>query len=128
MRVLLDTHAFLWWILDHGDLSRRARETIASKANECFLSAASCWEMAVNVSIGKLQLEGTVDRFVPHHLAVNGFRDLPIEIRHAAGVARLPFHHRDPFDRLLVSQALAEDLAIVSADPVFRRYGVKRIW
>jgi PIN domain nuclease of toxin-antitoxin system len=128
MRVLVDTHAFLWWILDDAALSRRARETIASPENECLLSAASGWEMAIKVSIGKLELDGTVERFVPHHLAVNGFRELPVELRHAAGVARLPLLHRDPFDRLLVSQALVENLAIVSADPVFRRYGVKRIW
>jgi PIN domain nuclease of toxin-antitoxin system len=128
MRVLVDTHAFLWWILDDPSLSRRARETIASPENECLLSAASCWEMAIKVSLGTLELDGTVERFVPHHLAINGFRELPVELRHAAGVARLPFHHRDPFDRLLASQALLENLAIVSVDPVFRRYGVKRIW
>jgi PIN domain nuclease of toxin-antitoxin system len=128
MRVLLDTHTFLWWILDDPALSRRARQAIASSENECLLSAASGWEMAIKASIGKLELDGTVERFVPHHLAVNGFGELPVDVRHAAGVARLPFHHRDPFDRLLVSQALFEDLAIVSADPIFRRYGVKRIW
>jgi len=128
MRVLVDTHAFLWWILDDAALSRRARETIAASENECLFSSASCWEMAIKVSLGKLELDGTVERFVPHHLAVNGFRELPVEVRHAAGVARLPFHHRDPFDRLLASQALVEGLAIISADPVFRRYGVRRIW
>lgn len=128
MRVLLDTHAFLWWIADDAALSRRARETIASTANECLLSAASCWEIAVKASLGRLEVEGTVERFVPHHLAVNGFAELPVDIRHAAGVARLPFHHRDAFDRLLVSQALAEKLAIIGADPIFRRYGVSRIW
>lgn len=128
MRVLLDTHAFLWWILDAAELSKRAKRTIASPANECLFSAASCWEIAIKASTGKLDIDGTIERFVPHHLALNGFRELPVDIGHAAGVARLPFHHRDPFDRLLVSQALAEDLAIVSADPVFRRYGVRRIW
>lgn len=128
MRALLDTHAFLWWIADAPELSNRARQTIASADNECLFSAASCWEMAIKASTGKLDVDGTVERFVPHHLALNGFQELPVDIRHAAGVARLPFHHRDPFDRLLVSQALQEHLAIVSADPVFRRYGVRRIW
>jgi PIN domain nuclease of toxin-antitoxin system len=128
MRVLLDTHAFLSWIADDASLSRRARETIASAENDCLLSAASCWEIAIKASLGKLEIDGTVERFVPHHLAVNGFAELPVDVRHAAGVARLPFHHRDPFDRLVVSQALAENLAIISADPIFRRYGVKRIW
>lgn len=128
MRLLLDTHAFLWWVADAPELSTRARGAIAATDNECLLSAASCWEMAIKVSVGKLDLDGLVERFVPHHLAVNGFQELPVEIRHAARVARLPFHHRDPFDRLLASQALEEHLAIVSADPIFRRYGVKRIW
>jgi PIN domain nuclease of toxin-antitoxin system len=128
VRLLLDTHAFLWWVADASELSTRARGVIAATDNECLLSAASCWEMAIKVSIGKLDLDGLVERFVPHHLAVNGFQELPVEVRHASRVARLPFHHRDPFDRLLASQALEEDLAIVSADPIFRRYGVKRIW
>ncbi len=128
MRLLLDTHTFLWWVSDAPELSPRARAAIGRAGNECFLSVASCWEMAIKVSVGKLELDGTVERFVPQHLSVNGFRELPVDIHHAAGVSRLPFHHRDPFDRLLVSQARAEDLAIVSADPVFRKYGVKRIW
>ena len=128
MRLLLDTHTFLWWVADAPELSSRARATVADADNECLVSAATCWEMAIKVSIGKLELDGTVERFVPHHMSVNGFQELPVEIRHAARAARLPFHHRDPFDRLLVSQALAEDLAIVSADPIFKRYGVTRIW
>jgi PIN domain nuclease of toxin-antitoxin system len=128
MRLLLDTHAFLWWVADAAELSSRARAAVASADNECFVSAASCWEMAIKVSIGKLELDGTVERFVPHHLSVNGFQELPVEIRHAARMARLPFHHRDPFDRLLAGQALEEDLAIVTADPIFRRYGLKVIW
>ena len=128
MRLLLDTHTFLWWVADAPELSSRARATVANADNECLVSAATCWEMAVKVSIGKLELDGTVERFVPHHMSVNGFQELPVEIRHAARTARLPFHHRDPFDRLLACQALEEDLAIVSADPIFKRYGVTRIW
>ena len=128
MRLLLDTHAFLWWVADSPELSKRARRAIAAPDNECLVSAVSYWEMAIKVSIGKLDLPGTVERFVPRHMMVNGFRELPIEMRHAAGVARLPFHHRDPFDRLLVCQALTEDLPIVSADASFGKYGVTRIW
>ena len=127
MRVLLDTHAFLWWILDDAALSRRARETIGSPRNECLLSAASCWEMAIKVSIGKLELDGTVERFVPHHLAVNGFSELPVDVRHAARVARLPFHHRDPFDRLLVAQAQSEGMILVTSDRTLARYDVPTI-
>jgi PIN domain nuclease of toxin-antitoxin system len=128
VRLLLDTHAFLWWVSDAPDLSIRARRAIAARGHQCLLSAASCWEMAIKVSIGKLDLDGTVERFVPHHLSVNNFQELPVDIRHAAAVARLPFHHRDPFDRLLAAQALEEDLTIVSADPIFRRYGAKCLW
>ena len=128
MQLLLDTHAFLWWVSDAPELSPRARTAVGDAGNECFVSAASCWEIAIKVATGKLELDGTAERFIPQQMSVNGFRELPVEIRHALAVSRLPFHHRDPFDRLLVCQALSEDLAIVSADPIFRRYGVKRIW
>ena len=84
--------------------------------------------MAIKVSLKKLTLTAPLERFVPGQLAANGFNLLPIAFGHSAAVADLPFHHRDPFDRLLAAQALAEDLAIVSADPVFRRYRVRRVW
>lgn len=128
MRLLLDTHAFLWWVQDAPELSRKARAAMADPGNECLLSLASCWEMAIKLSLGKLWLSGTIDRFIPEQLAANGFRPLDIGFRHVARVAGLPFHHRDPFDRLLAAQALEESLPVVSADVVFRRYGVKRIW
>jgi PIN domain nuclease of toxin-antitoxin system len=128
VRLLLDTHTFLWWVADAPELPARARAAIAAGSNDCFVSAASCWEMAIKVSLNKLEIGGTVERFVPHHMAVNGFQELTVDVRHAAKVARLPFHHRDPFDRLLAAQALTEDLAIVSGDPIFRKYGVTRVW
>lgn len=128
MRLLLDTHAFLWWVNDSRKLSRRARSAISNQQTECFLSLASCWEMAIKVSTGKLELPTGVERFVQEQLAVNRIRELPIQLRHTARAGTLPFHHRDPFDRLLAAQALDEDLAIVSADPIFRKYGVKRVW
>jgi PIN domain nuclease of toxin-antitoxin system len=128
MRVLLDTHAFLWWVADQPALSRKARVAVADPDNECLLSIASCWEMAIKVSLGKLRLPGAIERFVPEHLAANAFRQLAIDFRHVARIATLPFHHRDPFDRLLAAQAIEERCAIVSADPIFRKYGVKRIW
>ncbi|OGA53558.1 MAG: twitching motility protein PilT [Betaproteobacteria bacterium RIFCSPLOWO2_12_FULL_63_13] len=128
MRLLLDTHAFLWWIADDARLSNRARSAIANRKDECFVSLASCWEMAIKVSLDKLTLAAPVDRFVPEQLATNGFGLLPIEFAHVARAARLAFHRRDPFDRLLTAQALVEDLAIVSADPIFRRYGLTRVW
>jgi PIN domain nuclease of toxin-antitoxin system len=128
MRLLLDTHAFLWWIGDAPSLSSRARAAIGSPRNECLLSLASCWEMAIKVRLGKLRLPGVMARFIPEQLAANAFRQLTIDFRHVSKVATLPFHHRDPFDRLLAAQAIEEECAIVSADPVFRKYGVKRAW
>jgi PIN domain nuclease of toxin-antitoxin system len=127
MRLLLDTHAFLWWIADDARLSKRARSAIARRRDECFVSVASCWEIAIKVSLEKLILESPVDRFIPEQLAVNSFGLLPIEFAHVARVARFAFH-RDPFDRLLAAQAVIEDLTLVSADPIFRRYGAKRLW
>ena len=128
MRLLLDTHAFLWWVEDDARLSRKARTAIAEPGNDCFLSLASSWEMAIKISLGKLKLAAPLERFVPDQLAANGFRELAIDFRHVARVSRLPFHHRDPFDRLLAAQALEEDLTVVSADRVFRTYGSSRIW
>jgi PIN domain nuclease of toxin-antitoxin system len=128
MRLLLDTHAFLWWVEDDSRLSRKARAAIAEPGNDCFLSLASSWEMAIKISLGKLRLAAPLERFIPEQLAANGFRELAIDFRHVARVSRLPFHHRDPFDRLLVAQALEEDLTVVSADRVFRTYGLSRVW
>ena len=128
MRLLLDTHAFLWWVGATRALSRKARSAIGSGRNECFVSIASGWEIAIKVSLGSLRVEGALDRFLPEQMAANGFQPLSIELKHAARVATLPFHHRDPFDRLLIAQALEEELAIVTADPVFVEYGVKRVW
>lgn len=128
MRVLLDTHVFLWWVNDAPELSAKARATIRKGQNECFLSVASAWEMAIKVSTGKLTLSQSVERFIPEQLAANGFRLLEIDFRHAAKVESLPFHHRDPFDRLLVAQAMSEKMAVVSADAALSEYGIKRIW
>ena len=128
MKLLLDTHAFLWWVGASRELSRKARSAVGSGRNECFVSMASAWEIAIKVSLGSLRVEGALDRFLPEQLAANGFQPLPVDLKHAARVAALPFHHRDPFDRLLVAQALEEELAVVTADPVFARYGVKRVW
>lgn len=128
MRLLLDTHTFLWWIDGGERLSPKARRAIGEASNDCYLSLASAWEMAIKASLGKLGLPGAVDRFLAEQLAANGFALLPIELRHLGRVERLPFHHRDPFDRLLAAQALEEDLSLASADPVFRRYGVRRLW
>jgi PIN domain nuclease of toxin-antitoxin system len=124
--LLLDTSVFLWWVTDDGRLSRRARKAIA--AHPCLLSVASCWEMSIKVGLGKLDVPRPVGRFLQEQLEVNGFTLLPISLEHTAAVADLPFHHRDPFDRLIAAQARIGELTVVSPDPMFRRYGVKRIW
>ncbi len=128
MRLLLDTHTFLWWINNDSLLSDPARVAISSERNECFLSLASCWELAIKVSIGKLRLTKPVERFIPEELAANDFQLLPIDFRHIVKVEALPFHHRDPFDRLLAAQVLTEKMTIISADTMLSEYGVKRIW
>lgn len=127
MELLLDTHAFLWWV-DGRPLPRAARAAIADPTNSCRISLASCWEMAIKVSLGKLRLPVPLERFIPEQMAANGFRLLEIDLGDIARVATLPFHHRDPFDRLLAAQALDGGFRIVSADRVFQRYGVRRVW
>lgn len=128
MRLLLDTHTFLWWIADDPALSGKARAMIADGRNECFLSLASCWELAIKSSLGKLRLTQSLERFIPDEMSANNFHLLGIDFRHVAKVESLPFHHRDPFDRLLAAQALIEKIPIVSGDTVLSEYGVKRIW
>lgn len=126
MALLLDTHAFLWWVADDVRLTKRARRAIAR--DQCQVSLASCWEVAIKVGLGKLRLPGSVDRFINQQLVLNGFTLLPIALDHVAAIGDLPFHHRDPFDRLLAGQAIVEELDIVSSDNVFEKYGVKRVW
>ena len=128
MRLLLDTHAFLWWVEGTRPIGRRARAAVSNPDNEVLLSIASCWELAITLSLGKLRLSQTLDRFVPEQLRLNAFSLLDLRLPHVVRVAGLPFRHRDPFDRLLAAQALEDDLTIVSADRVFRKYGVPVIW
>lgn len=128
MRLLLDTHAFLWWIEGTPAVGRRARVAVANPDNEVLFSIASCWELAIKLSLGKLRLAESLTRFIPEQLRVNGFSLLDVQLRHVVRVADLPFRHRDPFDRLLVAQALEDDLTVVSADRVFRKYGVAVLW
>jgi PIN domain nuclease of toxin-antitoxin system len=128
VKLLLDTHAFLWWVEGTPALGRRARAAVSNPDNEVFFSIASCWELAIKLSLGKLRLTQRLERFIPEQLTRNGFVLFGVELRHGLRVADLPFHHRDPFDRVLVAQALQDQLAIVSADRVFRKYGVTVVW
>jgi PIN domain nuclease of toxin-antitoxin system len=128
VRVLLDTHAFLWWILDEPRLSDRAREIIADGHNDLFFSAASGWEVAIKAGLGRLEVPGDLERFMREQLSRNAIRVLPVHLRHALGVYALPEHHSDPFDRLLVAQASLEKLPLLSADPQIARYPVRVVW
>jgi PIN domain nuclease of toxin-antitoxin system len=122
MKLLLDTHIFLWFIMGSPHLSAGDRALIEDERNRKFISVASLWEIAIKSSIGKLSLSAPFDQLIPQQLSLNGFELLPIEIPHLATVATLPFHHRDPFDRLLIAQAMAEKIPVVSSDSAFDSY------
>jgi PIN domain nuclease of toxin-antitoxin system len=128
MRLLLDTHSFLWFIDGSENLSVTGRMLIEDASNQPFLSMASLWEMAIKLSLGKLSLAQPFEVLIPQQMRSNGIESLGLEMDHVATVANLPFHHRDPFDRLLVAQAMVEQIPIVSADTAFDAYGVERLW
>jgi len=128
VRLLLDTHAFLWMTLDDSQLSQTGRELLSDTGNTLLLSAASYWEIAIKISLGKYSLTEPLDDFVKREVIANRLTILPISPEHAAVVAHLEFHHKDPFDRLLAAQAQVEGVAIVSKDEIFDRYGVNRLW
>ena len=128
MKLLLDTHTFLWTSLDESKLSAVAHELIADMENELLLSPASYWEISIKISLGKYRLTESLDHFIGREIERNDLRILPIEPRHAAEVARLPFFHRDPFDRMLVAQSIIEKIPVISADLAFDLYGIERLW
>ena len=128
MRLLLDTHAFLWFFIGNPSLSEKARASIEEESSDKVFSIASLWEIAIKVSVGKLSLSKPFHEIFPDQLAENGIDLLGITTAHVSAITNLPFHHRDPFDRLLVAQALEEDLRVVSRDEVFEQYGIQRIW
>lgn len=129
MRLLLDTHAFLWWVFADSKLSRRARAAIDDDVeNEVFVSAASAWEITTKYRIGKLSDARIVADDVPGNVAAEGFSELAISVRHAQRAGSLVGRHQDPFDRMLIAQAILDDLALVSNEQVFDVYGVKRLW
>jgi PIN domain nuclease of toxin-antitoxin system len=128
VKLLLDTQAFLWFADDHPRLSRKARRRIEDPRHDKFLSLASVWELAIKLSLGKLRLSVPLAEYIETGAVTNGIALLPIEKDHAIAVATLPDHHRDPFDRLLVAQALNEGLTVVGSDERFDAYGVRRVW
>lgn len=128
MRVLLDTHTFLWFIENDARLSEKASEAILDLENQRFLSIASLWELAIKVSIGKLKNHGPFETLVQTQITCNDIQLLPISANHLNIVQSLPYHHRDPFDKLIVAQALEEGLTLLSRDGDLANYGVKLLW
>lgn len=128
MRLLLDTHALIWWLAGSNRLSMTAHRAIADESNRILVSAASAWELTTKYRLGKLPgVEQIADR-IPDAIAEQGFEELPITVDDAARAGALPGPHRDPFDRMLIAQSQSHALAIVSTDDKFDQYGVRRIW
>lgn len=121
MRLLLDTHTFLWWLIDVANLTAVTRTAIADPGNDVFVSAVTGWEIAVKKARGKLTAPDNLSAMIEE----KGFRHLPLTFHHAEQAGRLPMHHRDPFDRFLIAQAQAEGLTLVTRDARVRRYGVR---
>ncbi len=128
MRLLLDTHAFLWWLAGDNALSAAARKAIGDENNTIYVSAASAWEIATKYRIGKLPGVASIVGNLGGTIADQGFADLPISLQHGQVAGTLPGTHRDPFDRILVAQALLEKLTLVSNEQPFDAYGVSRLW
>jgi PIN domain nuclease of toxin-antitoxin system len=128
MKLLLDSHALIWFLEDDNRLSPIARSAISDPNNLCFVSDATAWEIGIKHALGKLDLPLPFDELFPNRLEALGFKMLPIMHGHLYRMIRLPRHHGDPFDRLLIAQALAEGFTIVSQDPQFPGYGVTILW
>jgi PIN domain nuclease of toxin-antitoxin system len=128
MRVLLDTHALLWWLSDDTALTRSARKTIADTKNTLIVSAASAWEIATKVRLGRLPSANDLAADFSGHLDRDGFELLGISAEHGIRAGLLPGPHKDPFDRMLIAQAQAENMPIITNETIFESYGVRRIW
>ncbi len=128
MKTLLDTHALLWLITNDKRLSPKAKDAFLDQENDLFFSAAGFWEICIKMSLGKLRLEPDWLDVIRGEMAANTIHWLPVEISHCAELVRLPFHHRDPFNRVLVAQAIVEKMQLLSYDARLSDYGVTRIW
>jgi PIN domain nuclease of toxin-antitoxin system len=128
MRVLLDTHALLWWTLEEPLLSAKAHDTIANFENEVFVSAASVWEIATKFRLGRLPQAAPLAHSLRGQMRKLAFSELPISFVHAETAGLLPGPHRDPFDRMLIAQALTDGLLLISNESLFDAYNVRRVW
>ena len=128
MKLLLDTHTFLWWNTEDARLSTRARELIADGQNQIILSAVSAWEISIKAAKGKLVLPEPPAQYISNRMSLYSFQPLPVQISHAVRVYELPHHHEDPFDRLLIAQSQVESMPLISVDVNIRNYDVEVIW
>jgi len=128
MKILVDTHAFLWLITGNERLSKTAKEIFLDPENSLFISAASLWEICIKMNQGKLSLKSGWLEIIRDEMKVNAIQWLPVEMAQCAQHANLPFHHRDPFDRMLIAQAMVEDIQLLSSDSRLSDYEIARIW
>lgn len=128
MKLLLDSHALIWAVEAPNRLSLQAQTCLLDRTHDLVVSTATVWELSIKVGLGKLSLSRPFDHWIEEAITGLGASQLPITIRHAATQSRLPWHHRDPFDRMLVAQAMAEGIEIASADEVLDSYGIARLW
>ncbi len=128
MKVLLDTHVFLWWITDDPRISPKVSTIMVDGDNDLFLSAASIWEIAIKARLGRLQLPENPDSYLAEQMVSNAIQSLSITMQHALRVYNLPDIHKDPFDRIIIAQALLEDMPILTKDDYIPRYGVQTVW
>ena len=128
VRALLDTHAFLWWIADSSRLSESAYRAIADEENDIAVSAASAWEIATKHRLGRLPSADALASDIGVYIARQGFDDMSVTVDDASRAGALPQHHRDPFDRMLIAQALSRDIFLISNESLFDLYGVRRLW
>jgi len=128
MKYLLDTHAFLWFVLDDKRISANAKSIIKDSKNEIFFSAASAWEMAIKKKLNRLKIKGNLEPFIIKQLSANNFIPMSITISHATYTERLPQFHKDPFDRIIIAQSILESLQLISKDEDVKKYKVATIW
>ena len=128
MKYLLDAHTLLWFVAGAPDLPLSLRHLIEDPTNQRLVSIATLWEVAIKVNLGKLTMAVTFEQLAPKYLFENDMTILPVTIPHLQKVVQLPFHHRDPFDRLLIAQSIVEDVTILSRDKLFDEYATRRLW
>ncbi|EFK05919.1 toxin-antitoxin system, toxin component, PIN family [delta proteobacterium NaphS2] len=128
MKILLDTHAFLWLLTDNRQLSETAREMFLDQKNSLFFSITSLWEICIKMSLGKLSLKNGWLKTIQNEMKANAINWVPVEIEHCTKLTKLPFHHRDPFDRMLIAQAMVEGMLLLSRDTRLSDYEITRVW